>query len=257
MSDSILNHPGVRQVLFHPRRDYSRHTTGLPFVSVDAEPGIAISGRLYPADPDSSAILYYHGNGEIAADYDELASYYAWIGITLLVMDYRGYGMSSGEPTAENLVSDAHGVFRNVGDLFKAHDLSPAKLYVMGRSLGSVPAVEIALHYGDQLGGLIIESGFSDTFGLLERLGARTPGFTEEQAGFGNALKMSRITTRTLILHGERDVLIPPSDGQALYDHCAASDKRLVLIPGAGHNDIMLVGMTEYFEAIRQFVHAE
>jgi hypothetical protein len=127
----------------------------------------------------------------------------------------------------------------------------------MGRSLGSVPAIELAARYGDQLAGLLIESGFSDTFGLLARMGVRAQGAEEGQDGFGNAFKMERVTIPTLVLHGERDVLIPPGDGQALHDHCAAEDKRLVLIPNAGHNDIMLVGMKQYFEAIHMFVRAD
>jgi pimeloyl-ACP methyl ester carboxylesterase len=76
----------------------------------------------------------------------------------------------------------------------------------------------------------------------------------EARDGFGNPVKMERITTRTLVIHGQADVLIPTSDGQELYRRCAASDKRLVLIPGAGHNDLMMVGMAQYFEAIQAFV---
>jgi hypothetical protein len=138
--------------------------------------------------------------------------------------------------------------------VFAAHNLNPARLYVMGRSLGSVPAIEIAMQAGEQVAGLIIESGFSDTFGLLVRLGVRVEGADEQRDGAGNAFKMEKVTIPTLILHGQSDVLIPPDDGEELHRHCAAADKRLLLIPGAGHNDIMLVGMNEYFAAVREFV---
>ncbi|NJP07858.1 MAG: alpha/beta hydrolase [Chloroflexaceae bacterium] len=108
---------------------------------------------------------------------------------------------------------------------------------------------------GERLTGLIVESGFADTFGLLARLGIRAQRATEQQDGFQNAEKMTRIVTPTCIIHGQNDVLIPPSDGEELYRCAAASDKTLVLIPRGGHNDLMMIGMTEYFTAIKQFVH--
>jgi alpha-beta hydrolase superfamily lysophospholipase len=76
---------------------------------VEVEPGIVLGGRLYPAAPDSPAILFFHGNGEIAEDYDDIAPLYIQMGITLLVMDYRGYGTSG--LTASHLLSDAVAVF--------------------------------------------------------------------------------------------------------------------------------------------------
>jgi pimeloyl-ACP methyl ester carboxylesterase len=257
MTQLVLDHPEVLRVLFYPRPDYGRVSaaSNVHLVSVEVEPGIAVGGRLYPVAPEAPAILYYHGNGEIAADYDDIASLYTQLGITLLVMDYRGYGTSGGAPTASNLLTDAVIAFDALGRIFEDNDLAPARLYAMGRSLGSAAAIEVALHAGDQLEGLIIESGFADTFGLVARLGTWVQGADEESDGFGNSFKIRRITTRTLIIHGQNDVLIPPADGRELHEQCAARAKQLVLIPDAGHNDLMLVGMAQYFEAIRSFVH--
>lgn len=254
----LLEQPEVEAVLFHPRVDDSYHGPDTRLVSVEVEPGIAVGGRLYPAAPDAPLILFYHGNAGLAADYDAIAGSYTDIGITLLVMDYRGYGTSDGHITASNLVSDAMVVFNGLETVFAQYDLNPSHIYVMGRSLGSVPAIETALHAGERLSGLIIESGFYDTGGLLSRVGAPARvvrDFDEQQDGFGNGEKIRKITTRTLIIHGMNDVLIPPFDGQELFERCAASEKRLILIPNAGHNDILMVGMTQYFKAIREFVY--
>lgn len=252
---NLLDQPEVLRILFYPRRDLlASPPPGVRLVEVEVEPGLTVGGRLYPADHEAPAILYYHGNGEIAADYDGIAPLYTQMGITLLVMDYRGYGRSDGTPTAHDLLADAVAVFDAVGTVFEDHGLAPTQLYAMGRSLGSAAAVEVALHAGEQLAGLIIESGFADTFALLARLGLRVRGADEERDGFGNPAKVERIATRTLIIHGRTDVLIPASDGRELYHRCAAPDKRLVLIPGAGHNDLMMVGMSQYFEAVRTFV---
>jgi len=180
---------------------------------------------------------------------------YTQLGLTLLVVDYRGYGTSGGRPTASHLLSDAVRVFEALGSLVEGQGLMPALLYVMGRSLGSAAAIEVALHAGDALAGLIVESGFADTFGLLARLGLGVKGADEAGDGFDNAAKMGRIPTSTLVIHGRNDVLIPAADGQELYRRAAAVDKHLLLIPGAGHNDLMWVGRTAYFEAIEAFIN--
>ena len=253
---NLLDQPEVLRILFYPRRDVlASPPPGVRLVAVEVEPGLSVGGRLYPAGPEAPAILYYHGNGEIAADYDGIAPLYTRMGITLLVMDYRGYGRSDGTPTAHNLLADAVAVFDAVGTVFEDNGLAPAQLYAMGRSLGSAAAIEVALHAGEQLAGLIVESGFVDTFALLARLGLRARGADEERDGFGSPAKMEHIATRTLIIHGQADVLIPAFDGRELYRCCAAPAKQLVLIPGAGHNDLMMVGMSQYFGAIRTFVY--
>jgi pimeloyl-ACP methyl ester carboxylesterase len=256
MPSAILDQPHIQRVLFYPRRDdgLMPDTPDARRVAVEVEPGVRIGGRLCPASPAAPLILFFHGNGEIAADYFDIAPAYTQLGISLLVMDYRGYGTSDGEPTASYLLSDAVAVFEAVGSVCAENGLSPTKLYVMGRSLGSAAAIEVAERAGERLAGLIIESGFADTFGLLARLGAGVTGADEERDGAANAAKISRVTTRTLIIHGQVDVLIPAADGRELYRRSGAGDKRLVIIPGAGHNDLMWVGMAQYMQAIHAFV---
>ena len=256
MTLSILDHPEILRILFHPRRitgpAYS--TPGIRLIDVDIERGITIGGRLYPAGSTSPAILYFHGNGEIAADYDSIAPLYTQIGITLLVMDYRGYGRSTGTPKASTLLTDAVAVFKSAGELFDGNHLDPCRLYVMGRSLGSAAALEIAVHGEAKIAGLIIESGFADTFGLLARIGGiQIPDAKYDSGGIGNLSKVGRVSVPTLIIHGENDILIPHTEGVQLYENCAAEQKRLVLIPGAGHNDIMYAGREQYFQAIKEF----
>ncbi|MFB2921592.1 MULTISPECIES: alpha/beta hydrolase [Aerosakkonema] len=255
MTHPVFDRPEVLRVLFHPRRDDGIIPKGVYSVAVKVESGVRVRGRLYPAAPDAPAILYYHGNGEIAAEYHEIANLYNQLGITLLVMDYRGYGSSDGTPTASTLLTDAVKVFDAVDSIFDLYGLNPQRLYVMGRSLGSAPAIEIAHYAGKRLAGAIIESGIANAWALLKRLGVEVDEEADENNdGVGNALKIKNITIPTLIIHGQEDNLIPVSQGILLHRFCAAPDKRLVLIPGAGHNDLMLVGAVPYFEAIQKFI---
>jgi alpha-beta hydrolase superfamily lysophospholipase len=259
MSVRALDRPDILRAIFHPRPEYALHPgqTGAHSLSIEVQPGISVGARLFVADRTAPAILYWHGNGEIAADYDGLAPLYTSAGITLLVVDYRGYGTSDGTPTCSNLLSDAMAAFQALEGLWNQHDLSPSDLYLMGRSLGSAAAIEVASRFSDGAEGLIVESGFADTFALLSRLGIRQQGLTESRDGFNNAAKMESVTIPTLIIHGQRDVLIPAQDGQELFRRSAADDKRLLLIPGAGHNDLMMVGRDLYMDSILTLVRGE
>jgi pimeloyl-ACP methyl ester carboxylesterase len=261
----FLDRPEVSRVLFHPRRDLPNRP--LPPrarpVRIEVDKGVAISGRLHHAKPEGPTILFFHGNGEIASDYDAISPLYTGLGINLLVVDYRGYGLSDGEPSASHLLADAVTVYAKISPLLAEHGLHRDQLFVMGRSLGSAAAVEIAVHAKNQIAGLIIESGFAYTMPLLATLGLRLElkrtdktldGSAEHEFGFGNPDKIARVLVPTLIIHGEADWLIPVENGHALYERAGTADKRLVTIPHAGHNDLLFAGQNTYFEAIRTFL---
>ena len=264
---TVLDQPAVLRVMFYPRRSWP----GISLVSsvhdgrVEVEPGVSVGYSLYLAEPQSPLILYFHGNGETARDYDSIAPLYTDLGISLLVADYRGYGWSDGFPTASSLVHDAPLVFEALGQMLRpelvegleeAGSEIPQRVFVMGRSLGSAAAIEVARHHQEAIAGLIIESGFAHTLRLLARLGVVLESLDEAQDVFANLAKIGQIHLPTLVIHGQADMLIPALEGVALYEGSAAPDdeKRLVVISGAGHNDLLAVGAAAYFEAICDFV---
>ena len=254
-----LDQPEILRVLFHPRRDHviPYSTSGVRIVTVEVDPGVVIGGRLYYHAEKSPTIIFFHGNGEIARDYDEIAHFYRQIGVNLLVWDYRGYGISTGSPTAGNLLLDAQIIFSETGKICRQMGVKPDQIFVMGRSLGSAAAIEIAVQSGKDIAGLIIESGFSDTFALLARLGIYVNNINDDLEGFNNLDKIGEISIPTLFIHGDKDVLIPSNDSQQLFDSCIAESKKLVLIPGGHHNDLIYVGSKIYFDAIKDFVYSE
>jgi alpha-beta hydrolase superfamily lysophospholipase len=253
-----LDQPEILRVLFHPRKEYviPFSTSEIRIVTVDVEPGVMIAGRFYFHAEKSPTIIFFHGNGEIARDYDEIARFYRQIGVNLLVWDYRGYGLSTGSPTAGNLLLDAKSVFSETVEICRQMSLKPDQIFVMGRSLGSAAAIEIAMQIGKDIAGLIIESGFSDTFALLARLGLYINHVNDELIGFNNLEKIGEISIPTLFIHGDKDVLIPSNDSQQLFDNCKAESKKLVLIPGGHHNDLIYVGSKIYFDAIKDFINS-
>jgi pimeloyl-ACP methyl ester carboxylesterase len=259
----FLDRPVVSRVLFHPRRDRPDRPVPLRVraLRIPVDAGIEISARLHRADPEGPTILLFHGNGEIASDYDGISPLYTNLGINLLVVDYRGYGSSDGTPQASYLLADALAVHKKTRALLIEHNLRVKPLYVMGRSLGSAAAIEIAQYASAKtieppIAGLIIESGFAYTLPLLVTLGLHsvTQDIKNEADGFDHRTKIAQIDMPTLIIHGEQDQLIPIKHGRALFEHSGAEDKRFVPIPKAGHNDLLFTGQTTYFEALRRFI---
>lgn len=250
---SPLDRPEVLMFLFHPRPEWGGRDAGSASqdVLIPVDGDVAIGARFHMTSKAGPSILFFHGNGEIVADYDEFGPLYNRMGINFLAADYRGYGRSTGTPTVTAMMRDCHVIFE-FARKWLAENGYTGPLLAMGRSLGSASALELAATYPEAFGGLIIESGFAHAGPLLRLLGIEPSslGYTEE-AGFQNIDKIRRYHGPTLIIHAQLDHIIPFSDGKALYDASPAGDKTLLKIPGANHNDIFMRGLSEYMQAIR------
>jgi len=167
---SALDRPDILQFIFYPRRDFSEKpgVANAAACSISVDEAVSISCRFYFGSEKYPNILFFHGNGEIASDYDGIGSIYNQIGLNLFVADYRGYGMSGGQPTLTSMIKDAQ--FEGFKQVLKEKGFS-GNLFIMGRSLGSLSAIELVYHYQSQLSGLIVESGFANIFSLFENLG--------------------------------------------------------------------------------------
>ncbi len=252
MSPNLLDNPLVLANLFFPR-PAQPGTSRLPNVQDGTIPvagGFALGYRFYELTPGSPVILYFHGNGETADDYDMFAGDFHRVGAALMVVDYRGYGWSTGKPLVSTLLTDAEAVLTALPGIIGKE----RSLFVMGRSLGSAPAVHLAHKNPGVFKGLIIESGFAHEPSLFRRLAIPDAILKQVPSVFGNESKMREVHLPLLVIHGERDTLIPVENGQALYDVSPADNKRILRVTGAGHNDLLLYGVADYFAAIQQFI---
>lgn len=253
---SILDSHEVLMYIFHPRPE-TVHSTESPNViniGIPVEENTLIGARLHLNKKEAPNLLFFHGNGEISADYDGMGPLYNQVGINFLPVDYRGYGRSTGSPTVSAMMKDCHVILKFVQDWLNDRGFS-GPIILMGRSLGSASVLELAANYPKKLKGLIVESGFAFTGPLLGLLGVHLEklGF-QEKNGFGNLEKIKAYDGPTLIIHAECDQIIPYSDGQALFDASPASHKALLKIPGANHNDIFLHGFNEYMMEVKNLV---
>jgi fermentation-respiration switch protein FrsA (DUF1100 family) len=254
---SRLDRPEILNAVFHPRpegpRPSDREKTEDLLIPVGE--GVSVGARFHRVEKGLPVILFFHGNGEIVADYDDLAPMYVNAGINFLPVDYRGYGRSTGIPSVTGMMSDCHVVFTYVRQFLKSNDYV-GPLLVMGRSLGSASALELASHQKDQIDGLIIESGFAYTIPLLRRLGIDTDALGVEEEVFGNLDKIRGMDKPLLVIHAEYDHIIPFSEGEALYEACPASHKTLLKIAQADHNTILAYGLNDYLRALTKLVQS-
>jgi alpha-beta hydrolase superfamily lysophospholipase len=250
---SKIDIPEVLSYVFYPR-DESGPCPRYAFDHfIPVAEAVALHCRFYEEDKAWPWILYFHGNGEVVSDYDEIALFYFKHSLNLVVVDYRGYGKSNGTPTVTDMSRDSRKVYESVKTALTERGLRD-DLWVMGRSLGSVSALAIAFDKSTGINGLIIESGFPSIMSLIVRHGIATPDM-DLDAITRECLDMVRsITVPVLIIHGEYDTLVPPDEAETIYETIGSAQKDLLMIPGATHNDIMFVGLRQYMEAIRKFV---
>jgi pimeloyl-ACP methyl ester carboxylesterase len=250
---SHLDRPEILVSLFHPRGEYStgERPSGAIDILIPVEEEVVVGSRFHMARKSAPNILFFHGNGEIVADYDEMGPLYNRLGLNFLAVDYRGYGRSTGSPTITAMMRDCHLTFEFSKKWLEDKGCS-GPFIVMGRSLGSASALELASHYRDRISGLVVESGFAYASPLLRLLGINPEAFGfREENGFRNLEKIGVWDKPALIIHAEFDHIIPFSEGEALYHACPSSEKTLLKIPGADHNDIFIRGANEYMNEVK------
>ncbi|MBI3953546.1 MAG: alpha/beta hydrolase [Chloroflexi bacterium] len=250
---TLLDQPEITGFIFYPRGDWAPPPPGATDHAVAVAPGVAVACRFYRHAPDAPTVLFFHGNGEVVSDYDYTAPLYHGIGLNLFVADYRGYGRSGGSPAFSTMVADARTLFEAFRGLL-AQEGYRGRRFAMGRSLGALSALEVAARYPGDLSGLIIESGAGGTRGWFRMLRPGADPAPWEELHRRHLAKLRSIALPLLSIHGERDALIPLESALELQEAVGSARKELVVIPGAGHNDLFYLGTEQYLSALRDFV---
>ncbi|MGI9614348.1 MAG: alpha/beta hydrolase [Acidimicrobiales bacterium] len=250
---SLLDQGGASAQIFFPRPDSSPTPAGATDHVVEVGDGVSIAARRYEVDAHGPTIVYFHGNGEVVGDHDGIAPLYHSIGVNLFVFDFRGYGRSTGSPTIEHLVADGAVCGKRALELLDA-DGFDGRRFVMGRSLGANPALEVAAHVPGYHG-LILESGAGNIGRFVARLGLQ-PSAEVDRLVAAHGAKLATITMPTLIIHGLSDDLVPVDNALATAELLTASEVTKELVEGAGHNDLLLVDPGRYIQSIARLVDA-
>jgi len=193
------------------------------------------------------ALLYLHGARWNLTGSSSRIARYRQLGFSVLAIDYRGFGKSSGDvPSEEMAYEDARAAWQRL--LTLAPD---ARHYVYGHSLGGAVAIEVARHNPD-VAGLILEATFTSISDMAHQYawGWLPVGLVLTQH-FDSLEKIADVDAPTLFIHGRQDRLVPPSMSEQLYA-AAKGPKQLLLIDGAGHSNIAWSGA---FDQVQTAVH--
>jgi len=241
-----------KRVIYHPARELelTPDRIGLTYedVFLETSDGIAIHGWYVPAPEARTALLFLHGNaGNISHRLDNVARLHER-GITVFIIDYRGYGLSRGTPSEQGLYADARAA---LSFLRKRAAASRQGVAVFGRSLGGAVAVDLCSQ--ETCPRLILESTFTSAADMAREIFPLLPLGRLLPERFDSESKIRAVRAPLLQFHGTRDSVVPYRLGEKLF-RAAPGPKRFIPIPGAGHNDTYERAGPGYFEAIREFL---
>lgn len=212
-------------------------------------------GELYgwwvPAEAASApTFLYLHGNDRNLANHLEHTQQLHTLGYNVLLVDYRGYGKSSGgRPSEAKVYEDAEAAWQY---LLKVRGVKPQQAFIYGHSLGGAIAIELAAHH-PEAAGLVTEGTFTSMQAMGEREYGYLPvGWLLNQR-FESLQKMPGLKLPVLLIHGTWDQKVPVGMARQLYA-AAAQPKSLALIEGGEHSNSGTVGQVEYRAAVSAFV---
>jgi len=210
---------------------------GLAFedLTLPTPDGGVINAWFVPAADARATVLFCHGNaGNISHRLDTLGLLNG-LGLNVLIFDYRGYGRSPGRPSERGAVLDALGAW---GHLVGERGLPPAKIVVMGRSLGSAVAVQLAA--GTAPAALIIESAFTSVPDLGRVHYPFLPRFLA-RIRFDSLSRMGGLACPVLVAHSPEDEIIPYAMGRRLFE-AAPEPKRFLAMRGDHNAGFLLTG---------------
>ena len=173
------------------------------------------------------------------------------LGFSVLLVSYRGYGISDGDaPSEKKMYEDAEAAWAYLRNVRK---IPAGRIMIYGHSLGGAVAIDLAVKHPD-VAGVIVESTFTSIgdVAALKSLYRIFPLDLLIEHAFDSLSKIGRLAAPILFLHGTADTTIPYEMSRRLYAQ-APGKKRLVLILGGGHNNSARVGGETYLKKVANF----
>lgn len=219
-------------------------------VTLTTDDGLALDAWWVPSDASDGVLLFFHGNaGNISHRLHSLEHFHR-LGLSVLIIDYRGYGNSEGSPSEEGTALDARAAWNW---LVEDKTIAPDDIVVFGRSLGSAVAAELAREVSP--GAIILESSFRSVPDMAQRLYPFLPARWLARFNYATEDYVRDIRAPVLVIHSREDEIIPFEEGQAVY--AAANDPKKMLEIGGGHNTGFVEYEHSYLEGIRSFLKNE
>lgn len=219
--------------IFYPERLLTEtpENLGLPFedVTIDTQDHVKLHGWLIKAPLAKSTLIFFHGNaGNIGGRLGKIDLFHK-IGITVLIIDYRGYGNSEGYPTEKGIYNDATAAYDY---LLQRDDMRGQNIISYGASLGGAVAIDLAVKR--PVSCVIVDSTFSSATDMAKRIYPFIPSFLMKTK-MDSISKIKNISAPILFIHSVEDQTVPFALGRKLYD-AALKPKEFIEIIGT-HTD--------------------
>ncbi|MCQ9208560.1 MAG: alpha/beta hydrolase [Omnitrophica bacterium] len=240
------------RIIFYPMKglEFTPKLIALPFenIYINTRDNVRIHGWFIPAENQRGTFLFFHGNaGNIGHRLEKILVLHK-MQLNIFIIDYRGYGLSQGRPSEKGMYLDAKAAYDY---LVNKRGLGAEKIMLYGESLGTAAAVDLASK--EQVGGLIIESGFSRGKDMAKKIYPYLPEFFFTN-NFDSISKIKKVKAPKLIIHSKNDEIVPFRLARKLYE-AAGAPKEFTELIGA-HNTVFLDSREKYLTSIASFISA-
>jgi hypothetical protein len=243
------------KLIYYPNMPSRELTTsprdiGLDYesVTITTSDRIKLHGWFVPAQQERGVLLFFHGNaGNISHRLDSLQIFND-LGLSSLIIDYRGYGQSQGKVTEQGTYLDAEAAWHY---LTRERKIPADKIVVLGQSLGGAIAAYLAARQGP--GALILESTFTSIPDMGAHLYPILPVRLLSRFRYDTRESLSSVTCPVLVIHSPDDEIIPFVNGSKLFE--AAKEPKSFLEIQGGHNEGFLTSGKLYVDGLDKFIN--
>jgi len=211
-------------------------------ISIPSRDGESIAAYYLPPAAGMPVLLWSHGNAEDLGSLAYHLNDFHQLGFGIMAYDYPGYGFSTGEPSEEGCYAAISAAYDH---LTAELGHSGERIILTGQSVGTGPTCYLATV--EEHAGVILIAPFTSAFRTLTRV----PLFPNDR--FENIKRIGEMEQPLLIIHGVDDRVIGPQHGKKIYELSAATEKRLLSVEGAGHNDLFDLALAEIESALEEF----
>lgn len=247
----LLVYFGQSHLVYFPQQQISQtpKKIGLDYTSVHiaTSDGEMLHGWWVPVPDAKGTVLFFHGNaGNISHRLDYLAMF-KQLGYNTLLLDYRGYGQSSGTPSEIGTYLDAQAAWRY---LTETKGIAPTRVVLYGESLGGAVAARLAVQ--EKPGLLVLASAFTSVPNLAAEIYPFLPVRWITRFQYNTLESLQSVTCPVFIAHSPQDEIIPFAHGQQLFQ-TASEPKKFLTLEG-GHNTGFIFMQAAWIKSLGAFM---